>query len=171
MPQLVAPRGDVHASFLAALREFHREGRHRDIDAVELSDGARFQAFVESVLAQALPGTPRPEGWVPATVLWYVDDREYLGRLSIRHCLTGWLRTLGGHIGYEVRPAARRVGHASQMLALARPVVHALGIDPALITCDVDNVASRRVIEHNGGRFEDRCEGKLRYWWTTGPEV
>jgi predicted acetyltransferase len=42
-----------------------------------------------------------------------------------------------------------------------------MGIDPALITCDVTNVASRLVIEHNGGRFEDERDGKLRFWAPT----
>ena len=38
------------------------------------------------------------------------------------------------------------------MLAAALPIAQALGIDEALLTCDETNVASRRVIEANGGR-------------------
>ena len=41
------------------------------------------------------------------------------------------------------------------------------GLDQVLITCDVDNVASRRVIESCGGAFEDRRGIKLRYWVPT----
>jgi len=74
---------------------------------------------------------------------------------------------VGGHIGYDVRPAARRRGHATRMLALALPVAHTLGIDPALVSCDVDNVASRRVIEHSGGKQENESAGKLRFWVPT----
>ena len=37
------------------------------------------------------------------------------------------------------------------MLAAALPLAAALGIDPARVDCDADNVASRRVIEKNGG--------------------
>ncbi len=167
MPELGPPRVDVHASFLAALGDFQREGRNRDLDAAGLSDPSRFRDYVAHLVAQALPETPRPPGWVPETVLWYVDGPEYLGSLSVRHRLTDHLRRIGGHIGYEVRPAARRHGHATRMLALARPVAHALGIDPALVTCDVDNAASRRVIERNGGRLGDEGDGKLRYWVPT----
>lgn len=47
-------------------------------------------------------------------------DEEYLGRLAIRHRLTPRLRTLGGHIGYDIRPSARQRGHATAMLAAAR---------------------------------------------------
>ena len=46
----------------------------------------------------------------------------------------------------------------------ARQIV---GIDPALITCDDDNVASRRVIEANGGVYEDQGGVKLRFWMPT----
>ena len=42
-----------------------------------------------------------------------------------------------------------------------------MGIDPALITCDATNVASRRVIETNGGIFEDELDGILRFWVPT----
>ena len=33
--------------------------------------------------------------------------------------------------------------------------------------CDVDNVASRKVIEVNGGVLEDERGGKLRFWVPT----
>lgn len=53
------------------------------------------------------------------------------------------------------------------MLAAALPVARSLGIDPALITCDEDNTASRKVIEANGGILGDERGGKLRYWVPT----
>jgi predicted acetyltransferase len=37
-----------------------------------------------------------------------------------------------------------------------------------LVTCDVDNTASRRVIEAAGGLFQDQRGPKLRYWVPTG---
>lgn len=55
------------------------------------------------------------------------------------------------------------------MLRAALPVVAGLGIDRALVTCDVDNVASRKVIEACGGEFEDQRGGKLRFWVATSP--
>ncbi len=166
--ELVAPCARVHRSFLAALDEFRAEGRAEDLDPVKLLDANRFAAYVDALLADALPETRRRPGWVPSTHLWFVDGDEYLGRLSVRHALNDWLRQVGGHIGYEVRPTARRQGHATRMLALALPVAASLGIDPALVTCDVDNTASRRVIEANGGRLDDTRNGKLRFWVPTG---
>jgi len=165
--QLRAPEPAFRRSFTAALREFHAENRNLDIDPDALDDTDAFAAFVVGLHAQAGPDTPRPAGWVPGTTLWYVDGNEFLGSLQIRHWLTRALRELGGHIGYEVRPSARRRGHATRMLALARPYARELGIDPALVTCDATNVASRKVIEANGGRPDTPIGPKLRYWIAT----
>jgi predicted acetyltransferase len=99
------------------------------------------------------------------TTLWWVEDDRFLGRLAIRHRLTPVLERAGGHIGYDVRPSARRQGHARAMLAAALAIANTtLGIDEALLTCDEINVASRRVIEANGGRYIDTISGKRRFW-------
>jgi predicted acetyltransferase len=56
------------------------------------------------------------------------------------------------------------------MLRLALPLARERGLDRALITCDEDNTASRRVIEKCGGLLEGTSpipeSGVLqcRYW-------
>ena len=178
VPQLSLPVGRVHRSFLAAMAEFRAEGRgdlaDRSMIGGELREfGHRwatpegFAAYVGWLRSQALEDSPRPEGFVPSTTLWWVEDEQYLARIAIRHRLTGHLLEGGGHIGYDVRPSARRRGHANAMLCAALPVAHGLGIASALVTCDVTNAASRRVIEANGGVFEDQRGEKLRFWVPT----
>jgi predicted acetyltransferase len=114
--------------------------------------------------ALSLESTPRPAGFVPATTWWWVDGEEYLGRIVVRHRLTENLLQVGGHIGYDARPTARRHGHATAMLREVLPLCRTVGIDRALVTCDLDNVASRKVIEANAGELEDERAGKLRFW-------
>jgi predicted acetyltransferase len=89
------------------------------------------------------------------------------GSIRFRHQLNDGLRRIGGHIGYDVRPSARRCGHATAMLRAARPHVARLGIDPALVTCDDDKVGSRWVIEANGDVLHEHGDGILRYWLPT----
>ncbi|HEX5540467.1 MAG TPA: GNAT family N-acetyltransferase [Micromonospora sp.] len=179
MPELIPPTERVRASFLAAMAEFRSEGRGDRQDQTMIGAEIRnhgptwatpdgFARFVAELRGQALEETPRPEHWVPSTTLWWVDGDEYLGRIAIRHRLTPSLLDVGGHIGFDVRPAARRRGHATAMLAAALPVARGLGIDPTLVTCDEENFASRRVIERNGGVLEDKRQGKLRFWVPTG---
>jgi predicted acetyltransferase len=170
---------NVHASFLEAMAEFQTEGRGGPSDddsmvgfeirtwSARWHDPAVFAEYTLGLRAAALEDTPRPADRVPCTTLWWVEDDEYLGRLAIRHRLTPPLLEWGGHIGYDVRPTARRRGHATAMLAAALPLSRALGIDSALVTCDLDNVGSRRTIEKNGGVFEDVRAGKRRYWVPT----
>ena len=110
-----------------------------------------------------------PHGLVPQTTLFWAEGDEFVGRLELRHRLTDALYAQGGHIGYYVRPSARRQGHATAMLAAGLPMAAAMGIDPALITCDDTNVASRRVIEANGGVPIAPSGVKLRYWVPTAP--
>lgn len=178
MPALVSPTTRVHASFLEAMAEFLAEGRGGFYDHSGLGRGSRthasswgtpsgFESYVTDLLAEALEESPRPAGYVPQTTLWWVEDDTYLGRVGIRHRLTPALLEVGGHIGYDVRPTARRRGHATAMLQAALPVAHEIGIDPALITCDVDNVGSRKAILSAGGVFADHHEGKLRFWVPT----
>ena len=178
MVKLSVPTVGVRESFLAAVAEFSGEGRGYATDETGLGDEIRqfelgwsapagFARYVEWLVAQAREDSPRREGYVPATTLWWLQEAEYLGRVAVRHRLTASLREVGGHIGYDVRPSARRRGHATAMLRAVLPVVRGLGIESALVTCDVGNVGSRKVIEHNGGVPDQRGE-KLRFWLATG---
>lgn len=174
MTELVRPDVRFHRSFLATAHELDAEGNgaylalgHHPVATLE--DEAGFTAYVQWLLAKALPGTPRPADHVPDTVLWIVAGEEMVGRVSVRHALTPFLLEQAGHIGYAVRPSARRRGHATAALRAALGVAHGLGIDPALLTCDEDNLASRRTIEACGGVLEDVRQGKRRYRAPTAP--
>jgi predicted acetyltransferase len=177
MPELSLPTASVRDSFLAAMREYRAEGRGAPADDSMLGheiqewtgiwdSAAGFASYVAALRSEAV--TPRVAGYVPCTTWWWVEGPDYLGRIALRHRLTDRLRELGGHIGYDVRPSARRRGHATAMLRAVLPHALALGIDPVLLTCDLDNAFSRRVIESNGGVLEDERHGKLRFWVPTG---
>jgi predicted acetyltransferase len=174
MPELVIPHVRLKSSFLAAMGEFADEGRAGDGSGIgrdlELWSGRwerdeEFAAYVAEKVSER--DHVEDADWVLCTNLWWVEADEYIGRMSIRHELNAWLAEVGGHIGYDVRRSRRRQGHATAMLAQALVVAGDLGIERALVTCDDDNVASRRVIERNGGVLEDERDGKLRYWVPT----
>jgi len=167
MPRLVTPDLTLQGSFLEALVEYHREGRHLDLTIDALREPAAFVRYIAALLAEARLERHRDSTRVPQTNLWWADGDQYLGRISIRHELNAGLRRIGGHIGYEIRPSARLRGNAKAMLGAALPVAAELGIDPALITCDAANAASRRVIEANGGRYAGRDGTELHFWVPT----
>ena len=167
MPRLATPDTQFHASFLAALVEYHEERRHLELSLATMRDPVNFGRYVAALRAEEHLRTDGHSSRVPQTNLWWVEGDEYLGRIAIRHRLNDGLRSIGGNIGYEIRPSRRRQGHATAMLAAALPLARAIGIAPALITCDVSNTISRRVIEANGGRYAGRDGNELHFWVPT----
>ena len=113
---------------------------------------------------------------VGADYYWLVDEEKqrFIGEISVRHRLTEDLRRYGGHIGYGVRVSEWSKGCGTLMLKLALEKAKALGLREILITCDDDNVASARVMEHNGFVLHDKVENQIdgktiltrRYWKT-----
>lgn len=131
-----------------------------------------FTGFVKFFLSQRT-GKNLPKGYVPQTVFWLVDKNKILGTLSLRHKLTPHLKIIGGHIGYEITPKFRGQGYGKLILKMGLKKAKALGIKNALITCDITNLKSKKVIEANGGKFASQVEQgqdnpkKLRYWIKT----
>jgi predicted acetyltransferase len=108
-------------------------------------------------------------GFVPNSMLFGFLGDEIVGRVSLRHCLNKNLEEVGGHIGFGVVPRFRQFGYASNMLTKTLPLAKGLGLKRALVTCDEENLASRKTIERCGGvfeRFAHTADGsiKRRYW-------
>ena len=117
-------------------------------------------------------GKNLPEGWIPATTFWLLDEGEVMGEVNIRHELTEFLRTIGGHIGYWIRPSKRKQGYGKDILRLALEEAKKIGLERVLVTCDETNIGSKKIIEANGGVFEKANEmgdgepKKLAFWIT-----
>jgi predicted acetyltransferase len=156
---LVFPTTTVCASYLEGERATSQE---EGVDLAWLDRAAAdFDGFVARLAA------PTNRWGVPVTQLWYVDGPTYIGTVMIRHELTAALARTGGHIGYHVVPPQRRRGHARRMLADALVYCAHFGLARILVTCEQSNVASRKVIEANGGQPDGIADGDLRYWITT----
>ena len=158
-----------HESELAAfVAEFAASGEER-IPAF-LPDAE--WSFAETVVgfAKQSRGEGLPEGWVPGTTRFLVHEGRILGLFNIRHWLTDGLRLSGGHIGYSVRPSERGNGHGTYLLKAAIEMARELNIDRVLVTCDLKNVASAKVITKCGGVLEDQFYHEAlghdvsRYW-------
>lgn len=178
--RLIPPTTRLHRSYLGGVDEF--AGARRDGDGLWqwVEDGVTHEitreemesedGFTRFVARRTDPDRDLLPGWVPCTFFWMEHDGEYAGSLALRHELNEFLAAEGGHIGYSVRPSARRRGHATEALRQSLPHARALGLDRVLVTCDETNIASARTIEANGGVLEKTVEaasdGRLvRHYW------
>lgn len=103
---------------------------------------------------------------VPSVVYLAVREKDdrLVGIMDFRRKLNQNLLNYGGNIGYSVRPSERGKGYAAQMLRLLLPKCRAAGKSRVLITCEMDNIASRKTILRAGGKLENTLETTERYW-------
>jgi predicted acetyltransferase len=169
--KLVRPSIDYKDSFLAALKEYHEEGRYlyNSIDSLN----AGFEDFVTELRAErGYPHQPFEEWVEPVseTVTWLVKDDKYLGTVDIRHRLNWHLEKWGGHIHFIVRPSMRNKGYGKKMLFKAMPIANYLGVENALLTIKPDNIPAIKAAEGCGAVFEDalpetdQFPARHRYW-------
>ena len=123
-----------------------------------------YEVWLESNQNQEM-GINLPEGWVPAIQLVAFSGKgQALGFLNLRLRLNNFLLEKSGHIGYSIRPSERGKGYAKETLRQGLQVAKEKNIKKALVTCSVNNPASRAVILANGGLIEDVRNGVERYW-------
>ena len=132
--------------------------------------GDDFQAYVDA-LDRYSKGIELPEGFVPASTFWLVDDSDQIVAVShLRHELNDFLLTFGGHIGFGVRPSSRRKGYATKILGQTLLEAKKLAIRKVLVTCDKANTGSVKAITKNGGvldaeeYMEEHACVVQRYW-------
>jgi predicted acetyltransferase len=164
---LTEPSVAYRDSFIQSIREFQAEGRQLQYDLNSLTSD--FGAYVPELQDKKDRSKLKP-GRVPGSNFWLIDNNEFIGRLSLRYELNENLLRVGGHIGYEIRPSKRRQGYGTEILMLGLEKARELGLHRVLVTCDEDNIGSKKIIEHNGGKLENAIEiegdpvKKLRYW-------
>ena len=125
-----------------------------DFEFVFQQPGESWPSYVARVDRDRLGFEIAPDR-VPSTFLLAEVDGDIVGRVSIRHELNAYLASVGGHIGYAVRPAHRRRGYARSILRQSLELASGVGLHRVLITCDDDNVASVRLIESFGATLEN----------------
>jgi predicted acetyltransferase len=102
--------------------------------------------------------------YVPQTTYWLYIDGKPVGYGKLRHYLNESLLNHGGHIGYVIKPIARKKGYAKILFEELLKKAKNKRVERVLLTCDEDNVASRKVIEANNGIFTETKDGSCFYW-------
>jgi predicted acetyltransferase len=98
------------------------------------------------------------------------DGGWLVGGSRLRRRLIPVLLLDDGHIGYEIRRSARRRGYATEVLRRTLEEARKLGLDRVLLTTEVSNIGSSRVIERAGGipggeSVSPRTGDRMRRFW------
>jgi predicted acetyltransferase len=175
---LVIPSLRYLPGYVDALNTGWSPDNTQDIHGEQLTsirrDAAAFIADLRGGTGPIRHADGRMTARLPDKMFWLWDG-EFCGVIGLRwqigtHDLPPYVR---GHIGYAVVPWKRRRGYAAAALGMVLDEARAVGLERVFLTADEDNVASRRVIERNGGiligpdtipptgRFEP---GEVGYW-------
>lgn len=150
MVKLVSPDARYEQSYRSYIEELGDEERypfpldfeHGDFGELLL----KLQRFEQ--------GIDIPDGFVPSTTYWLVENDELLGVSNLRHHLNERIRRAGGHIGLGIRPSRWGEGLGNILLKLTLERAFARGLDPVHIHCHKANLASVRMIVANGGTLD-----------------
>ena len=105
-------------------------------------------------------------GYVPAYefAMRPVGQNTNMGNISLRIGNDENLEKYAGHIGYNVTPTYRGNRYAARSCQLILPLALCHGINPIWITCNPDNIASRRTCEIVGARFVETVEVPRKFY-------
>jgi predicted acetyltransferase len=169
--KFITPNRDIFSDYISALREGME--LHALPEECIQSYENNFDVWWDETCNIKVP-VRMPNGElrqkVPETILWLVRDKDFIGRVGIRHTLNENLKQFGGHIGYAVRPKERQKGYGKMLLAEGLRFAQSIGIKEALLTCNSNNITSIKIIESFKGQLQDSLpiEGKdyvqYRYW-------
>lgn len=161
--ELRRPRLADKATVLEMMAEFERSQSPHDGGFWD-TENFSYEEWLNSNQDKEM-GINLPENRVPSIQLVSFDDvGRALEFLNLRLRLNERLLNYAGNIGYSIRPSERGKGYAKEALRQGLQVAKEKNIKKALVTCSVNNPASRAVILANGGLIEDVRNGVERYW-------
>ncbi len=149
--QLVLPSADYKQSFVQANKDRMLTSTNPDWLRHEIEDFDHYLAYTKTMRTLENP----PKG-TPQTIYWLIDRGHYVGEIHIRHRPSG---KIPNHIYYDIAPAERNKGYGTLILHLGLPKAKALGLNKVFLTCNTANIASKKVIEANGGVVEKTVVG------------
>ena len=149
----------------------------KDISPWALFRWDNFQEFLENVEKDKIGKWE----WVPATLFFLMSESNIFGAIQIRHHIDHPnLRDMWWHIGYGIRPSARKQWYGKTQLSLWLEQAKKLWLSKVMISCLEDNEASAKIIKANWGVFKktkiieepskhrlDNKGKKLSIYWIT----
>lgn len=152
---VVKPSVEYLESYITALREYHKEGIY--LNQKEEDVRKNFSNIISELNNES---SDPSKGHISYFI---VDKDGYAGKVSLEYAFNEQTKKKEGYIGYNVIPSKREKGYGGEALALTLYKARLLGLKTILLTCLDTNIASKKIIEKNGGvlqRKEEERDGK-----------
>jgi predicted acetyltransferase len=108
------------------------------------------QGMKDDVLAlEQVSFAPHPVHKVPTLFFQIVrvDSGQRVGEINLRLESNRHIERYAGHVGFTIDPAHRGHQYAARTMRLLMPRAREHGLNPLWLTCDPENLASRRSCE------------------------
>lgn len=137
-----------------------------DLDEISpwrLFSWINFEEFLDNIINDI----DNSDLWVNAHLYFLILNNEILWAIQIRHHINHPnLIEKWWHIWYWIAPQYRKKWYATKMLELWLIEAKKLWLNKILITCEIDNIGSKKVIEKNWWIFERlTSDWKMNRFW------
>jgi predicted acetyltransferase len=121
--------------------------------------GKLIDGDLELILIHKYPGN-HAIGHVPTYQfkMTHVGQNTEIGHINLRIGTTDHIVMYAGHIGYGVHPEYRGRRYAARACRLLLPLARSHGLKTLWITCNPENLASRRTCELAGAELVEIVE-------------
>lgn len=165
--ELIKPSEIWRDKYYTMLDQFIANGEH--IDAFNIGYESRDFEFLLKRLNENVSGINLPYNFVPNTTFWLKNsNNDLIGIFNLRHTLNESLEFDGGHIGFGITPPERKKGYATTLLKMGLNKAKDFGLERVMLSVNVSNLPSIRVIEKNNGvlEMEQMVDGEAsrNYW-------
>ncbi len=169
--ELVRPNLPLEKEIVKYKEEF--SSSNGDIDgSSSLNNFDKLEDWLKHLMAYERRETLPNKNFVPCVQYILLDpkDNKVIGMLHLRLELNDQLKQIGGHIGYSIEPSERRKGYGTYILREGLKKAKKFQIDNIFITCDDDNIGSKKVIENNKGELKKTVYSEarkclIRHYW------
>jgi predicted acetyltransferase len=159
--KLIKPSIEYKKEYINFVKQIRRNNEIESSYTFKLSFlKFNFQKFLDYL--DYISDYPKGEIIIPMTNFWAVVDGKIVGRITLRKDSREDLFYYIGNVGYITAPEERGKGYATEMLRLLKPIAKESGHRKLLITCNKNNLNSKKVIEKNGGIFLDEIKWEER---------
>ena len=134
----------------------HYDNRETSISASLGLTSMNYADWVSKVQKMAVKSS---DDWGRSNLYLVCFNDHLIGLINIRYEMPEELRDVYGNIGYGVRPSARQMGFATEMLRYALNKCKKHGLDKVVLGCVKDNVASAKTILRCGGQLIKETDG------------